>query len=46
MSAPLILTLSRILLGPIFLVVYLYHDAFGIEYAMASLHFDHVSRVF
>ncbi len=31
MSAPLILTLSRILLGPIFLVVYLYHDAFGIS---------------
>ncbi|MBS0620103.1 MAG: CDP-alcohol phosphatidyltransferase family protein [Verrucomicrobia bacterium] len=30
MSAPLLLTLSRILLGPIFLIVYLYYDQMGI----------------
>ncbi len=30
MSAPLFLTLSRILLGPLFLVVYLYHGSWGI----------------
>ncbi len=33
MSAPLLLTLSRILLGPVFLVVYLYYREFGITLA-------------
>lgn len=33
MSAPLLLTLSRILLGPIFLVVYLYYQELGITLA-------------
>ena len=31
MGIAIILTLSRILLGPIFLLVYLYYDAFGIS---------------
>lgn len=30
MSAPLVLTLSRILLGPLFLLIYLYHEKWGI----------------
>ncbi len=33
MSIPLVLTLSRILLGPLFLVVYLYSQSFGISLA-------------
>lgn len=34
MSVPLLLTLSRILLGPIFLIVYLYYQEFGITLGM------------
>lgn len=33
-SVPLLLTLSRILLGPIFLIVYLYYQEFGITLGM------------